>query len=237
MHSSVPLSDVIVREFRALDKFTSTDILSHNELLYMIGGYNAERGVKMTGHRAYFLTDIGVELNRALINYSIDFLLDKGYNLLQTPQLMRRNVMSKTAELADFDETLYKVSSEKNTDDDLYLIATSEQPISAYHMNELLDKEQKYCGISTCYRKEAGSTGKDTWGIFRVHQFEKIEQFMITEPDQSWETLEKLIGTSEEFYKSLGLSFNVVSINSKDMNNTAAKKYDLEAWFPYQKQI
>ncbi|KAF9967132.1 Cytosolic seryl-tRNA synthetase [Mortierella alpina] len=137
---------------------------------------------------------------------------------------------------AGFDEELYKVTGEN---EDMYLIATSEQPISAYHANEWFEqpKEQlpvKYAGYSTCFRKEAGAAGRDTWGIFRVHQFEKIEQFCLTEPEKSWEMFDHMIENSEDFYKSLGLSYRVVSIVSGALNNAAAKKFDLEAWFPFQ---
>jgi len=116
-----------------------------------------------------------------------------------------------------------------------YLIATSEQPISAFHQGEWLEPKQlplRYGGISTCFRKEAGAHGKDTWGIFRVHQFEKIEQFCITTPENSWEMHEEMLKIAEEFYQSLGIPYRVVSIVSGALNNAAAKKYDLEGWFP-----
>lgn len=123
--------------------------------------------------------------------------------------------------------------------DDRYLIATSEQPISAFHSDEWFEKTSetlpvRYAGYSTCFRKEAGAHGRDTWGIFRVHQFEKVEQFCLTDPEKSWEMLEEMLGSSEEFYQSLGLSYRVVVIVSGALNNAAAKKYDLEAWFPFQ---
>lgn len=144
--------------------------------------------------------------------------------------------MAKTAQLEQFDEELYKVTGDE---DDKYLIATSEQPISAFHSNEWFDRpaEQlpiKYAGYSTCFRKEAGSHGKDTWGIFRVHQFEKIEQFCITDPASSWEMLDHMLANSEEFYQSLQIPYRVVAIVSGALNNAAAMKYDLEAWFPFQ---
>jgi seryl-tRNA synthetase len=124
-------------------------------------------------------------------------------------------------------------------DDEKYLIATSEQPISAFHSDEWFEqpKEQlpiRYAGYSTCFRKEAGSAGRDMWGIFRVHQFEKIEQFVITSPEESWTTLGDMIKISEEFYQSLGLPYRVVAIVSGALNLAAAMKYDLEAWFPFQ---
>jgi len=142
--------------------------------------------------------------------------------------------MAETAQLEDFDEQLYKVVGEA-ADKDMYLIATSEQPISAYHRGEVLLPEQlplRYAGVSTCFRKEAGSHGKDAWGIFRIHQFEKIEQFCITDHESSWAMHEEMIKIAQEFYQSLGFAYRVVSIVSGALNNAAAKKYDLEAWFP-----
>ncbi|OBA27470.1 serine-tRNA ligase [Hanseniaspora valbyensis NRRL Y-1626] len=212
--------------------------LSHHEILLRLDGYDPERGVKISGHRGYFLRTYGVFLNQALINYGLSFLFGKGYIPLQAPVMMNKDQMAKTAQLSQFDEELYKVM---DGDDEKYLIATSEQPISAYHAGEWFEKpnEQlpiRYAGYSSCFRREAGSHGKDAWGIFRVHQFEKIEQFVITDPESSWDEFEKMISNSEEFYQSLGLPYRVVGIVSGELNNAAAKKYDLEAWFPYQKE-
>ncbi|CAI4056367.1 hypothetical protein SUVZ_02G1560 [Saccharomyces uvarum] len=212
--------------------------LSHHEILLRLDGYDPDRGVKISGHRGYFLRNYGVFLNQALINYGLHFLASKGYIPLQAPVMMNKEVMAKTAQLSQFDEELYKVI---DGDDEKYLIATSEQPISAYHSGEWFEKPQEqlpihYAGYSSCFRREAGSHGKDAWGIFRVHAFEKIEQFVITEPEKSWEEFEKMISYSEEFYQSLNLPYRVVGIVSGELNNAAAKKYDLEAWFPYQKE-
>jgi seryl-tRNA synthetase len=204
----------------------------HHELLHMIDGYAAERGVTVAGHRGYFLKGVGVLLNQALIQYGLTFLTKRQYTPLQPPYFMRKEVMAETAQLEEFDEALYHVTG---TGEDLYLIATSEQPISAYHRDEVLEKTQlpiRYGGISTCFRKEAGSHGKDTWGIFRIHQFEKVEQFCITAPEDSWKMHEEMIATCEEFYQALGLPYQIVKIVSGALNSAAAKKYDLEAWFP-----
>lgn len=208
--------------------------LPHHQVLTRLDGYDQERGAKVVGHRGYYLRNAGLRLNQALINYALDFLGRRNYNLIQTPFLMRREMMAKCAQLEDFDEQLYKVQGEG---EDLYLIATSEQPIAAYHADEWFDEPSKtlplrYAGYSTCFRKEAGSHGKDTWGLFRIHQFEKVEQFVLTEPEQSWAMFEEMIGHSEAFYQSLGLSYRIVGIVSGALNNAAAKKYDLEAWFP-----
>ncbi|KAL1921415.1 uncharacterized protein VTP21DRAFT_11131 [Calcarisporiella thermophila] len=243
VHTSVPTSmdeanNEIIRTWNpdGLVPEKKTTIHPHHEVLYRIDGYEPERGANVAGHRGYYLTGNGVDLNMALVMYGLNFLAKKGYKKIHTPYFMRKDVMAKTAQLEQFDEELYKVTGEG---EDKYLIATSEQPISAFHCNEWFEKpaEQlplKYAGYSTCFRKEAGAHGKDTWGIFRVHQFEKVEQFVLTEPEKSWEMFNEMIATSEEFFQSLGLPYRVVSIVSGALNNAAAKKYDLEAWFPFQ---
>ncbi|KAJ3337604.1 Cytosolic seryl-tRNA synthetase [Gonapodya sp. JEL0774] len=216
---------------------------SHHEVLEMLGGYEPKRGQKVAGHRAYFLTGAGVDLNFALLQYGLDFLNKKGYTKVWTPFFMKKEQMARTAQLSQFDEELYKVVEGGKEDpndpdvDNKYLIATAEQPISAFHSDEWLlesDLPKRYAGVSTCFRKEAGAAGRDTWGVFRVHQFEKVEQFCVTEPTKSWDEFDSMIQYSEEFYKSLGIPFRVVSIVSGALNNAAAKKYDLEAWFPFQ---
>merc|ERR1739838_550277 len=151
--------------------------------------------------------------------------------------------MQEVAQLSQFDEELYKVigkSSEDSADasvDEKYLIATSEQPIAAYHRDEWMSTDQlpiRYAGLSTCFRQEVGSHGRDTRGIFRVHQFEKIEQFVITSPhdDESWKTMDEMINNAENFCKMLNIPYRIVCIVSGALNNAAAKKLDLEAWFP-----
>ncbi|CAE7897793.1 SES1, partial [Symbiodinium sp. KB8] len=183
-----------------------------------------ERGAAVAGHRGYFLRGPGVMLNMALQAYGAAFLRARGYDPVQPPFFMKKDVMGGVAQLDDFDEQLYK-----------FLIATSEQPICAMHQGEHFapaDLPIKYAGISTCFRKEAGKHGKDVWGIFRVHQFDKVEQFVICEPDKSWEEHERMRQTAEEFYQSLGIPYNVVNIVSGELNSAAAKKYDLEGWFP-----
>eukprot|EP01090_Pellita_catalonica_P006338 TRINITY_DN1654_c0_g1_i1.p1 TRINITY_DN1654_c0_g1~~TRINITY_DN1654_c0_g1_i1.p1 ORF type:complete len:456 (-),score=106.49 TRINITY_DN1654_c0_g1_i1:123-1454(-) len=243
VHPSVPVSqdeehNGLVRKWGEFKKKEEIN-LHHHELLHMIDGYDPERGVKVAGHRAYFLKDNAVLLNQALINFGINFLKKRDYTPIQTPFFMNRDMMAKTAQLEQFDEELYKVSG-KGVTEPKYLIATSEQPISAFHAGEWLKKKElplRYAGYSTNFRKEAGSHGKDTWGIFRVHQFEKIEQFVITEPDKSWEEHENMIKVSEDFFQALGLPYRVVTIVSGELNNAAAKKYDLEGWFPGYEQF
>lgn len=208
---------------------------SHKELMVMIGGCDLGRGAKVAGHSGYFLKGIGVRLNLALINYATNYLEKKGYTLLQPPYFMNQEIMGETAQLSQFDQELYKLDT--GADNDVkYLIATSEQPIAAYHRGELLDPKilpLKYGGWSTCFRKEAGAHGKEAAGLFRVHQFDKIEQFVITAPDKSWEMHQEMLAIAEEFYQSLGFSYQVVDIVSGALNNAAARKLDLEAWFPH----
>jgi len=236
VHSSVPISkdEVDNKVWKTWGECKRDHAkYHHHELLHMIDGYASEKGVTVAGHRGYFLKGVGVLLNQALIQYGLSFLLKKQYTPLQPPYFMRKEIMAETAQLEEFDEALYHVSGTGG--EDFYLIATSEQPISAYHRDDWLERTQlpiRYAGSSTCFRKEAGSHGKDTWGIFRIHQFEKIEQFAITAPDESWEMHEEMIKTAEEFYQSLGLPYQIVTIVSGALNNAAAKKYDLEAWFP-----
>ncbi|PNY18339.1 Serine-tRNA ligase, cytoplasmic [Tolypocladium capitatum] len=242
VHDSVPISDnedhnEVLRTWApegvAVEK---RNVLSHHEVLLRLDGYDPDRGVKVVGHRGYFLRQWGVFLNQALINYGLEFLTQRGYTALQAPQFMLKEYMAKTAQLEDFDEELYKVV-DGDAKNDKYLIATSEQPISAFHADEWLiskDLPIRYAGYSSCYRREAGSHGRDAWGIYRVHQFEKIEQFLLTDPEKSWEALDDMITISEDFYKSLELPYQVVAIVSGALNNAASKKLDLEAWFPFQ---
>lgn len=208
--------------------------LSHVDLIPMLGLADTVKGSEIAGNRGYFLTGDGVLLNQALISYGMAFLVPRGYIPMQTPFFMGKTAMAAVAQLSQFDEELYKVSGEG---EDKYLIATSEQPICAWHLNTWSDPKtlpKKYVGYSTCFRKEVGSHGRDTLGIFRVHQFEKIEQFCVTSPDddESWKMLEEMISTSEDYYKSLGIPYRVVAIVSGALNDAAAKKYDMEAYFP-----
>ncbi|KAL2219731.1 seryl-tRNA synthetase [Thermoascus aurantiacus ATCC 26904] len=243
VHDTVPVSNneddnVVIRKWAPENVVVEKrNCLSHHEVLTRLDGYDPERGVKIVGHRGYCLTGYGLFLNLALVNYGLEFLWKKGYKPNQPPQFMLRDYMAKTAQLEQFDEELYKVTESEDKSTDKYLIATSEQPLSALHAGEWLQEKDlpiKYAGYSTCYRKEAGAHGKDAWGIFRVHQFEKIEQFVLTKPDDSWKAFDEMIATSEEFYQSLGIPYQIVAIVSGALNNAAAKKYDLEAWFPFQ---
>ncbi|KAI1826031.1 serine-tRNA ligase [Xylaria intraflava] len=242
VHDAVPVSateddNVVVRSWSPETPKSAENLLSHHQVLARLDGYDPERGTKLAGHRGYCLTGWGLFLNQALINFGLEFLFKKGYTPNQPPFFMDGSYMAKTAQLSQFDEELYKIT--ENEGDPKYLIATSEQPLSALHSEEWLQSSDlpiKYAGYSTCFRKEAGKHGHDTWGLFRIHQFEKIEQFVICAPDDSWKHYEEMMQTSEEFYKALELPYRVVSIVSGALNNAASAKYDLEALFPFQKE-
>jgi len=242
LHPSVPVDDNEDnnRVERTWGDVTARKKYSHVDLIVMIGGADLERGAVTAGGRGYYLTGPAVFLQQALIQLSLRMLGDKGYTPLYTPYFMRKEVMQEVAQLSQFDEELYKVvgkgGDEKGTDEK-YLIATSEQPIAAYHRDEWISESAlplKYAGISSCFRQEAGSHGRDTRGIFRVHQFDKVEQFVITSPldDISWTLLDEMIGNAEGFCQALELPYQVVCIVSGALNNAAAKKWDVEAWFP-----
>lgn len=217
---------------------------SHVDLVVMVDGVDTDRGTVTAGGRGYYLKGPLVFLEQALINHALTMLYGKGYTALYTPFFMRKEVMQEVAQLQQFDEELYKVTGKGNekkeegdTLDEKYLIATSEQPIAAFHRDEWIPESAlpiRYMGYSTCFRQEVGSHGRDTRGIFRVHQFEKVEQFCITAPtdNKSWEMFEEMIGNAEAFTQSLAIPYRIVNIVSGELNNAAAKKLDLEAWFP-----
>ncbi|KAL2712419.1 hypothetical protein V1478_017942 [Vespula squamosa] len=245
LHESVPVSNDEEENKieRTYGDCTQRKKYSHVDLIHMIDGMDGERGTSVSGGRGYFLTGPAVFLQQALIDLALRKLLDKDYKPLYTPFFMRKDAMQEVAQLSQFDEELYKVigkSSERNEDKDMeekYLIATSEQPIAAFHRNEWIPENSlpvRYAGISTCFRQEVGSHGRDTRGIFRVHQFEKVEQFCLTSPydNKSWEIMEEMISNAEEFYKELEIPYRIVNIVSGALNHAASKKLDLEAWFP-----
>jgi len=245
VHSDVPISNdeennAIVREYGTILKPEDVGLdklQSHVDLIEMIGGLNVEKGSMIAGSRGYFLMDTSIWLQQALIQYALRFIDELGFQTLYTPFWMRKQIMGQVAQLSQFDDELYKIISSKGAEDseEKYLIATSEQPIAALHLNEWISASSlplKYGGYSTCFRQEVGSHGRDTRGIFRVHQFEKIEQFIVAAPSKSWDHFHEMIGNAEKFYQSLELPYRVVNIVSGALNNAAAMKYDLEAYFP-----
>jgi len=245
-HESVPVSndeDADNRTERTWGDITLKTKYSHVDLIHMIGGVDTERGTAVSGGRGYYLVGPAVFLQQGLLQLALQSLYKEGYTPLYTPFFMKKEVMQEVAQLSQFDEELYKVvgKGSEAVDDksvsEKYLIATSEQPIAAYHRDEWLSEKQlpiKYAGLSSCFRQEVGSHGRDTSGIFRVHQFEKIEQFVITSPhdDLSWKMMDEMIANAENFCKLLNIPYRIVCIVSGALNNAAAKKLDLEAWFP-----
>jgi len=191
-----------------------------------------ERAGKIAGARFFYLKKEAVLLDVALISFALDEMVKKGYTPIEPPYLMRRKPYEGVVALSDFEEVLYRIENE-----DLYLIATSEHPMAAMYMDEVLKAEDlplKFAGISANFRKEAGAHGKDTRGIFRTHQFNKIEQFVFCKPEDSWKIHEELIQNAEDLVQKLGLSYRVVNVCTGDIGTVAAKKYDIEVWMPAQ---
>lgn len=234
LHASVPVGETedaneIVSNWGSLPTF-DFPVQNHVTLVETINGAEIKKAAEVSGSRFYYLKNDLVRMNLALLNFALDTLVAREFTPVWTPFLLRREIIAEAAELADFEEQLYKIE-----DEDLFLIATSEQTLAAFHRGETIDEDLlplKYCGVSSCFRREAGSHGKDTLGIFRVHQFEKIEQFIYASEDQTWEMHELLRANAEDIYQQLEIPYRVVNIASGEMNDNAAKKYDLEGWFP-----
>ncbi len=206
--------------------------VGHADAVESFGWADIDRAAKVAGSRFYYLLDDLVWLDLALTAYALDKLSSKGFTIVNPPYMMRREAYEGVTALADFEEVIYKVEGEN-----LYLIATSEHPLAAMHMNEVIPEKKLpllYAGVSPCFRKEAGAHGKDTKGIFRVHQFNKVEQFVYCLPEKSWEWHERLIANVEEIWRGLGIPYRIVNICTGDLGVVAAKKYDLEAWMPAQ---
>jgi seryl-tRNA synthetase len=236
MHESVPFGkdendNQEVKKWGNLPKFHFQP-KDHIDLASKLGLIDMERAAKVAGSRFYYLRGDLVKLNYALIRFALDFLEIKGFNLAQPPYLLRRDAVGGAVALSDFEDVLYKVEGQ-----DLYLLATSEHALLAQHMDEILDGKSlplRYGGVSPCLRKEAGAHGRDTKGIFRIHQFEKVEQFVFCKPEQSWEEHEKLIANAEGFVQMLKIPYRIVNVCTGDLGSVAAKKYDLEGWMPGQ---
>merc|ERR1712048_613841 len=243
-HESVPIG-ADEDEFNVTERTSgdckTTKKFSHVDLVVMVDGVDSEAGTVVAGNRGYFMKGPLVFLEQAIVNFAMQTLGSKGYTPITTPFFMRKAIMQEVAQLAQFDEELYKVIGKASEDvndkqiDEKYLIATSEQPLCALHRGERCPVEslpRKYAGYSTCFRQEVGSHGRDTRGIFRVHQFQKVEQFIYSSPEESWSEFTGMIEAAESFYKALGIPYRIVNICSGALNNAASKKFDLEAWFP-----
>jgi seryl-tRNA synthetase len=191
-----------------------------------------ERASKISGARFYFLKNELVMMNQALIHFALDFLSEKGYILVQPPYMIKKNAMEGAVILGDFEDVIYKVEGE-----DLYMIGTSEHAMASMHMDEILEGKKlpiRYAGISPCFRKEAGAHGKDMKGIFRVHQFEKVEQFVYSRPEYSYKEHDTMLTVTEKFYELLGIPHRIVLLCSAELGKVSAKTYDIEAWMPGQ---
>ena len=233
---SVPLGkdsndNVQVKTWGTIPKL-NFPIKNHIDLALDLDQIDMERAGKISGTRFFYLKNQVALLDMALMSFAIEELTKKGYTPIIPPYLMKHEAYEGVTALGDFADVLYKVENE-----DLYLIATSEHSMAAMFMNEVLKKQEmplKLAGISTCFRKEAGAHGKDTRGIFRTHQFNKIEQFIFCKPEDSTKLHEELLQNAEDLLQKLELPYRVVNVCTGDIGTVAAKKYDIEAWMPAQ---
>ena len=215
-------------------KRSITNPKPHQEIIENIGGADLKRAAKISGRRFYFLTGDLARLEMALINYAVDYLCQNQYTLTIPPFFMNREAYEGVVDLNDFEEVMYKIEEQ-----DFYLIATSEHPLTARFKDEILEiKEQplKYAGISTNFRKEVGAHGLSDRGIWRVHQFAKVEQVIICKPEDSKKMHQEILNNAIELFKGLEIPFRIVDICTGDIGTVAARKYDLEAWMPASQQ-
>ncbi len=232
IHETVPIgkdetANREIRKWGKIPKF-NFEIKDHIDISRSLDLVDLERAAKVAGARFYYLKNDLVKLNQALIHYALDFLAEKNYTPVQTPYLINRNSMAGAIIAEDFEDVIYKIEG-----DDLYLIGTSEHALVSMHADEILEGKilpLRYAGVSPCFRKEAGAHGRDQKGIFRVHQFEKVEQLVFSKPDDSWKEHEKMLSVAEEFYQKLDLPYRIVVLSSGDLGKISAKTYDLEAW-------
>ena len=235
LHESVPCGDDSankeIRKWGAVPQF-DFEVKDHIDISESLNLLELERAAKTAGARFYYLKGDLVMLNQALIQFGLDFLSEKGYTMFQPPYMINRKSMEGAVILDDFEDVIYKIE-----DQDLYLIGTSEHAMVSMYSGEILDGNSlptRCAAISPCFRKEAGAHGKDQKGIFRVHQFEKIEQIVFSKPEDSWKEYEKMIGITEEFFQKLEIPHRVVLLSSGDMGKISAKTYDLEVWMAGQ---
>lgn len=237
LHESVPMGstekeNVVIKERG--DKRAKLAIApkDHIDIATSFDLIDLERAAKISGARFYFLKNDLVKMNLALIQFGLDYLSNSGYALVQPPYMIRKDAMEGAVILGDFEQVIYKVEGE-----DLYMIGTSEHAMVSMHMDEILDSPRlplRYACVSPCFRKEAGAHGRDMKGIFRVHQFEKVEQVVFSRPEDSWKEHERMLELTERIYEDLGLPFRTVLLCSGDLGKISAKTYDIEAWFPGQ---
>ena len=237
VHESVPIGidETANKEIRKWGEIPNFDfkINDHIDISENLDVVDLERAAKVAGARFYYLKNDLVRLNQSLIHYGLDFLAKKEYSLIQPPYMINRESMEGAVIADDFEEVIYKIE-----DEDLYMIGTSEHAMAAMHSKEILEGKDlplKYAGISPCFRKEAGAHGRDQKGIFRVHQFDKIEQFVFSRPEDSWKEHEKMLSVVEEFYQELEIPHKVMLLSTGDMGKISAKTYDIEGWMAGQK--
>ncbi len=236
LHESVPpgateADNVEVRRW-GRPKVPAFELKAHGELAEALGVADFERGRKAAGAGFVYLLGDLARLDMAILRFGVDFLGKRGFTPVFPPHVLRRAAYEGMVDLSAFEDVMYKVEGE-----DLYLIATSEHPIGAMYMDEVLDADRlpmRLAGMSTNFRKEIGAHGVDTKGLFRMHQFNKVEQFVFCRPEDSWRLHEELERNAEDFYRALGIPFRVVTLCAGDTGKVAAKTYDLEAWFPRQ---
>ena len=236
VHESVPVgiddsANIEIKKWGNIPKF-DFKVKDHIDISENLNLVDLERAAKVAGSRFYYLKNDLVRLNQALINFGLDFLTEKGYSLIQPPYMINRESMEGAVIAEDFEEVIYKIQ-----DEDLYMIGTSEHAMAAMHSKEIIEGKNipmKYAGISPCFRKEAGAHGRDQKGIFRVHQFDKIEQFVFSKPEDSWKEHEKLLEVAEEFYQKLEIPYRVMLLSTGDIGKISAKTYDIEAWMAGQ---
>ncbi len=236
VHESVPIGkdETANKEIKKWGSTPTFDfkILDHIDLTQKLDLVDLERAAKVSGARFYYLKNQLVRINQALLQFALDFLTEKNYTPIQTPYMINRNAMEGAIIARDFEDVIYKVEGE-----DLYLIGTSEHAIASMYEDEIIEGKGlplRYAGVSPCFRKEAGAHGRDQKGIFRVHQFEKVEQFVFSTPEESWKEHEKMLSNVEEFYQKLGIPYKIMLLSSGDMGKVSAKTYDLEAWMAGQ---
>ncbi len=222
-----------IKKVGAIPKFTFP-IKDHVELGLELDLLDLDTAAKNSGARFYYLKNEAVLLSQALQRFAMDRLLKKGYTLIQTPFMLNRAALEGGVNLSEFEQTIYKIEGE-----DLYLIATSEHPLVALKKDQVIDEKElplKICGVSACFRKELGAHGRDDKGIFRVHQFNKVEQIVYCKPEDSSRFFEEMQLNAEELFKELGIPFRVVQICTGDIGNKQALQYDIEAWMPGQNE-
>jgi seryl-tRNA synthetase len=214
-------------------EFQNFEPKDHVELGKLLGAIDTERGAKVSGSRSYYLTGVGALLEFALVNYAISSAVKAGFTPVIPPVLVNPPAMEGTGFLGQAAENVYHLEK-----DGMYLVGTSEVPLAAYHMDEVLPADKlplRYAGYSTCFRREAGTYGKDTRGIIRVHQFDKVEMFSFCHPDQAIEEHQRLLQWEKDFLNAMEIPYRVIDVASGDLGSSANRKFDIEAWIPTQK--